>query len=70
MNALAAHSVGLWAPVNQYIANILAMDIPVEDMVKTLRNAAGKEKKNEPTSLSNIRAAANQLSRGELISIL
>lgn len=64
----AARSHGLWRPVNNKILAILRSKRSRAWMVMALRKLGGTE--NGPVALSNFRAAADSLERGDRVSIL
>jgi hypothetical protein len=70
MEEHAAHSHILYRNANAYIAVMLGKKISRTEMVQRLRVAAGPAKRGEPCWLRNIRRAADQLERGELICVI
>ena len=72
--AATDRSSGLWLPVNRHIWKVL---VRCQEMKKPLKFAAevldvlvGDENKNEPSSLSNVRATIEAIRKGEALSLL
>jgi hypothetical protein len=56
--------------VNLAILKVLQSGKSRDGMALALERMAGREKKNEPTSIGNFRTAASQLRRGEIVNVL
>jgi hypothetical protein len=69
-----ARSNGLWATVNGYILSMLELgktnQTPLEEVAEILKGQAGRRRKNEATSMENLRAAARQIKAGENLVLL
>ncbi len=64
----------LWKCVNAYIRGVLQQcqqdGKSLLDAAEIIRKSAGPEKKNEPTSMINLRAAARQIKAGEALVLI